>query len=98
MKAEKEAHAREREAQEKQMSKEKEKRKKMQQLEQKIKINEYKIKKKIIDDFLKSNQIYSIGRPAQLTQTISETEARSTCLRGCIATLTRPCGVSTADR
>ncbi len=29
--------------------------------EQKQKINEYKVKKQIIDDFLRANQIYTIG-------------------------------------
>lgn len=38
-----------------------EQRRQMYFAEQKQKINEYKVKKQIIDDFLRANQIYTIG-------------------------------------
>ena len=61
-KAEKEKEKRDQDQKEQEKQKDKEKMKKKYFADQKVKINEYKVKKQIIDDFLKANQIYTMGK------------------------------------
>lgn len=64
MKEERERYEQERQLKELERQRLNEQRRQIYFAEQKQKINEYKIKKQIIDDFLRANQIYTIGRPS----------------------------------